>query len=393
MSRLHLPLLFLTRTALCKTLLLAGVFSSGIAMDARAQQPSKEPPSPFRKQFDPNALGLEAKLQGEYVGTLSGKPVAAQVVARGDQRFHALLFNGGLPGDGWDNAAYILLESDPLENQQATFRSVSADSAATAVLSSEGFTVRRGADSARLTRVERKSPTLGLPPPAGAVVLFDGSRGAASLDAFQEDKTIEGTTVPMLYEDNLLAGAVSKQSFGDFLLHLEFLTGLEPDNIPWRRADSGVYLHSRYEVAIGDSFGFDFDLAGFAGPTAPTLFSSRIQGQKFPVLTGTRNPRTPIVCGVIFGYPSKSPNPCYPPLTWQTYDIDFRAPRFDAAGIKTADAVVSVRLNGHRVVDQQAVHKTTPHGAKGGEKPTGPVWIEGFGRRVLYRNIWVLEAP
>ena len=87
----------------------------------------------------------------------------------------------------------------------------------------------------------------------------------------------------MLCEDNLLAGAVSKQSFGDFFLHLEFLTGFQPD------------------------------------------------------------------------------------------------------------AVFSVRLNGHRVVDQQAVHKTTPHGAKGGEKPTGPVWIEGFGRRVLYRNIWVLE--
>lgn len=61
--------------------------------------------------------------------------------------------------------------------------------------------------------------------------------------------------------------------------------------------------------------------------------------------------------------------------------------------MKTADAVVSVRLNGHRVVDQQAVKKTTPHGTKGGKKPTGPVWIEGFGRRVLYRNIWVLERP
>jgi hypothetical protein len=275
MSRFHLSLPLFTRTARCKTFLLAGAFSSGIAMEAPAQQPPKEAPSPFRKQFDLSALGLEAKLQGGYAGTLAGKPMAARVVARGDQRFHALVFNGGLPGDGWDNTACALLESEPIENQQAIFRSASKDSAAGAVLSSEGFVVRRGADSARFTRVERKSPTLGLPPTAGAVVLFDGSRGAASLDAFHKDKNIEGATEPMLYENSLLAGAVSKQSFGDFLPHLEFLTGFEPDNIPWRRADSGVYLHSRYEVAVGDSFGFDFDLAGFAGPTAPTLFSSR----------------------------------------------------------------------------------------------------------------------
>jgi hypothetical protein len=128
-----------TRAVRSQTFLMAWALSSGIAPDAPAQQPSKDAPSPFCKQFDLSALGLEAKLQGEYTGTLAGKPVAAQVVARGDQRFHALLLNGGLPGDGWDNAACVLLESDPLENQQAIFRSVSIDSAASAVLSSEGF--------------------------------------------------------------------------------------------------------------------------------------------------------------------------------------------------------------------------------------------------------------
>lgn len=338
-------------------------------------------------------MGLEAKLQGEYTGILAGKPVAAQVVARGDQCFHALVFDGGLPGDGWDGSAYALLESSPLENERAAFRSPAEGSTTTALLAPDGLTLNRAGESSRLTRVERKSPTLGLTPPAGAVVLFDNRNGAAHLDAFEEDKSIEGTTQPMLYEGNLLAGAVTKQSFGDCSLHLEFFTGFEPHNVPWRRADSGVYLHSRYEVVVGDSFGFDFDIWGAAGPTAPTLFSSRMRGQKFPVLSGARNPRSPVICGSIFGYPSQVPNSCLPPLTWQTYDIDFQAPRFDASGAKTADAVLSVRLNGHLVVDHQPIKRPTPHGAKGGEKATAPLWIEAFGRRVIYRNIWILEKP
>jgi hypothetical protein len=35
-----------------------------------------------------------------------------------------------------------------------------------------------------------------------------------------------------------------------------------------------------------------------------------------------------------------------PLLEWQTLDIDFKAPRFDVSGQKTADAVVTLMLNG-----------------------------------------------
>ncbi|MEK0447360.1 MAG: hypothetical protein RLZZ399_2681, partial [Verrucomicrobiota bacterium] len=83
-------------------------------------------------------MGLEAKLQGEYTGILAGKPVAAQVVARGDQCFHALVFDGGLPGDGWDGSPYALLESSPLENERAPFRSTAEGSTTTALLARDG---------------------------------------------------------------------------------------------------------------------------------------------------------------------------------------------------------------------------------------------------------------
>jgi hypothetical protein len=44
-------------------------------------------------------------------------------------------------------------------------------------------------------------------------------------------------------------------------------------------------------------------------------------------------------------------------------------------------------------VDKLEVNGPTPHGFKGPETPDGPIWFEAFGRRVLYRNIWVMERP
>jgi hypothetical protein len=361
---------------------LGTVFSGAAAM---AQQKS-ETVDEVRRYFDPNVLGPDVRLQGEYAGMLAGRPVGVQVVARGEGRFHALVLPGGLPGDGWDGMPYVLLESDPLERGVAAFHAVAAADDATAHLDGEGFRLTRAGQAAVLPRVERTSPTLGQRPPAGAVVLFDGT----GLDAFQEDKTYEAQTMPLMLDDTMLNGGVTKRSFGDCLLHVEFMTGFEPENIPWRRADAGIYLASRYEVAIGDSFGFDFDLSGYGGPTPPRLFSQRSLAQKFPVTTGTRHTTKPRVCGSVFTYPIIVPNTCHPPLTWQTLDIDFTAPRFDAAGAKTADAILSVKLNGHQIVDRQQVTKPTPHGLKG-DAARGPIWFEAFFRRVLYRNIWLVE--
>jgi hypothetical protein len=357
------------------------------ASTAVAQQTS-ETVEAVRRYFDLQALGPEAHLQGEYAGLLAGRPVGVQVVARGESRFHAFVLPGGLPGDGWDGSPYVLLESDPLENGTAAFYAVAAADCTSASLDNQGFRLTRAGQTVVLPRVERTSSTLGQAPPAGAVVLFDGT----GLDAFQQDTRYEAQTTPLMLDGNMLNGGVTKQSFGDCVLHVEFMTGFEPENIPWRRADAGIYLASRYEVAIGDSFGFDFDLSGFGGPTAPRLFSQRSLAQKFPVTTGARHATKPRVCGSVFTYPVTVPNTCHPPLTWQTLDIDFTAPRFDAAGVKTADAILSVKLNGHQIVNRQQVSKPTPHGLKG-EVAKAPIWFEAFFRRVLYRNIWLVEKP
>ncbi len=355
------------------------------ASEATAQSSDQAADAATKKLFDAHSIGVELKLQGEYVGKEGEKPVAAQVVARGDKAFHALVLDGGLPGDGWNGGRYGLLESGPLADDRVELRSPT-DDGASAVLDENGLILKRGDRKSLLKRVDRKSETLGLKPPAGAIVLFGGAN--PNMDAFEERKDIEGMTSPMMFEGNMLAGTVTKRRFKDYTLHVEFMTGWEPQNIPWRRADAGIYMLARYEVAIGDSFGFDFDLSGATSPNRPKLLDDKNALSKFPIAKSNNAPR---VCGSVFTYPCTVPNSCLPPLVWQTLDIDFTAPRFDDAGKKTSKAVVSVKLNGHQTVDKLEVNGPTPHGFKGPETADGPIWFEAFGRRVLYRNIWVVE--
>lgn len=340
-----------------------------------------------KKLFDAQAIGVEARLQGEYVGKDGDRKVGIQVVARGGKSFHALVLEGGLPGEGWDGKRYGLLESGPLADGRVEFRSPS-DAGASAVLDDSGLALKRGDRKILLKRAERRSETLGLRPPANAIVLFGGAN--PNLDAFEERKDIEGMTAPMMFDGHLMAGAVTKRKFRNYTLHVEFMTGLEPQNIPWRRADAGVYMLSRYEVAIGDSFGFDFDLSGATSPIRPSVADEKGKTSKFPAAKSTSAPR---VCGSVFTYPSQVPNACLPPLVWQTLDIEFTAPRFDNNGKKTSKAVISVKLNGHQTVDKLEINGPTPHGFKGPENADGPIWFEAFGRRVLYRNVFVVEKP
>lgn len=77
------------------------------------------------------------------------------------------------------------------------------------------------------------------------------------------------------------------------------------------------------------------------------------------------------------------------PGEWNTYDILFRAPRFDAKGKKTENArFVEVRLNG--VIVQSGVEVTGPTRAAmfEDEQPTGPLMLQGDHGPITYRNVW-----
>jgi hypothetical protein len=223
------------------------------------------------------------------------------------------------------------------------------------------FKASKGGESFDLQPITRTSPTLGAKPPQGAIVLYDGK----NLDAWAKKQGKEwlkedGPAKWKILADGVLEVVpasdciITKQKFGDCHVHVEFRTLGVPTN-------SGVYLQTRYEVNINETYG---KLDG--GPNAG-----------FDNCTDNARPR--IRAG-------------YPPLEWQTFDIDFRAPRFDASGKKTENARATVLFNGVKVYDQQSLNQPKGAANRLGEAPTGPLMLQEHGMPVQFRNIWVVES-
>ena len=83
-------------------------------------------------------------------------------------------------------------------------------------------------------------------------------------------------------------------------------------------------------------------------------------------------------------------NTCYPPLTWQTYDIEFTSAAADAAGKKTANARITLRHNGVVVHDNLEIKGKTGGSRNEPEGTPGPIRLQGHGNPLQYRNVWVV---
>ena len=301
--------------------------------------------------LSPDDVGPESIVywQGEYVGTIEvdgGEQVlAAQVVARRNDNYELVLYRGGLPGHGWDPESGMERMTAKLSEGRLVFEDGQGHEYEVVngaiVLSHE----ERGT-LGKLSRTFRTSPTLGLDAPEGAVVLFDGTH---------VDKWREGATRT---EDGLLEqGARTVDEYGDIFLHVEYMLEFWDSGA---RTNSGVYIQDRYEVQILDSFGHS---------------PGRSED------------------GALYRARAPDVNVTLPPYHWQTFDILFRAPRFDDDGEKIENVRISVIHNGVLVHDNVELKGGTGWGGRKKEVPREHLYLQRHRGPGVFRNVWLIEDP
>jgi hypothetical protein len=195
--------------------------------------------------------------------------------------------------------------------------------------------------------------------PADAIVLFDG-KSAAQWTA------PDGKPAPWAIVDGALevrpgTGEIqTKQAFGDAQIHIEWRTPTPPTSKGQDRGNSGVFLMERYEIQVLDSY----DNVTYADGQAGAVY-----GQYPPLVNASR-----------------------PPGEWQSYDIVFRAPRFDGAGRLTRPARVTLFHNGVLVQDNVEIIGPVAHGSRppyASHADKLPIRLQDHGSLVRFRNIWV----
>ena len=311
------------------------------AADPAPAKPTKPAPPEAKTYTTVAEAGPDYLDQGEYKSGWGG----AQVIALGDDQFRLVTYRGGLPGDGWDKEFKQEINGRR-EDGKIIFTGTNNFRAE---LAAGKISIRSDAGGPwTMEKTARISPTEGLKPPAGAVVLFDGS----GVDEWKNSHLDARGLLP--------AGTSTKKIFTNFTAHFEFLLPFKPLGRGQDRGNSGVYLLDRYECQVLDSFG----------------------------LKGENNE-----CGGFYQQARPAVNMCYPPLTWQTYDFDVTAAKFDEAGKKIANTLVTLKHNGVVIHDRLELKKETPGGGMKEEAKGGGFQLQGHGNPVFYRNIWVLPKP
>ncbi|MCS7475791.1 family 16 glycoside hydrolase [Umezawaea endophytica] len=152
----------------------------------------------------------------------------------------------------------------------------------------------------------------------------------------------------------------TKEKYGDFRLHAEWSEPNYPSSVTGQaRGNSGIFLQERYEVQILESF----------GDTTPANDEA----------------------GGIYSKRAPDRNMATAPLTWQTYDVTFRAARYDSAGVKTDNARVTVVWNGTVVHDNVEINGGTGDNIAEDASP-GAIRLQDHGdpgENPRFRNIWI----
>jgi len=205
------------------------------------------------------------------------------------------------------------------------------------------------------------TPALGLPPPSDAIMLFDG-------DDLDQWAGPGGGPARWIVRDGYMesvrgsGGLLTKRSFGDVQLHVEFAMPNPPVGIGQNRGNSGVKLMGLYEVQVLDSYK-DFTYA---------------DGQ----------------AGAIYGQSPPLVNASLPPGEWQVFDIVFRRPRFRPDHSLVAPARLTVFHNGVLVQDNFEAWGPTrwlQNYDYAAQPDRLPLELQDHANPVRFRNIWLRE--
>ena len=197
--------------------------------------------------------------------------------------------------------------------------------------------------------------------PSDAIVLFDGKDLSKweMVSGGPAKWTVEDGYFQVLPHSGMLK---TKDAFGDCQLHVEFAEPVPAVGTGQGRGNSGVFLQGLYEMQVLDSYD---------NPTYADGGVGGVYGQYPPLVSAPRKPGE-----------------------WQTYDIFFHGPRFDAGGKLLRKATVTLVLNGVLVQDHVEIMGPTAHHARPPYTPTPeklPLQLQDHGNPVRYRNIWIRE--
>ncbi len=319
------------------------------------------------------AAPLEADVQGFYQGACTGekgeKKFEARVVATGHGAYQVFVRqpldtqpSGPKPSDNGKVAKFEL--EGKTEGDVVRFVGKGENGPWTASYSDGTLKGTCGPGTRlEMKRVILRSPTFNAKPPEGAIVLLDGK----NFDELTKKRLSNGSEQPWkLVADGGIevpkGGMTTKRHFdGSYKLHVEFKIPLMPAERSQGRGNSGVFLTNSDEIQVLDSFGMTTYKGGG--------------------------------CGGVYAY--KDPDAfdqfslaSYPPLTWQTYDIEYRVEKKDGKPVGFLDDAkprVTVFHNGIKIHDNFAIR-----GAVVGYAPKGKFHFQDHGNPVEYRNIWVL---
>lgn len=211
-------------------------------------------------------------------------------------------------------------------------------------------------------KVVHVNPNTGVP--SDAIVLFDGSNfdeWVSSVDssAVKWELNKDGS---MTVKDKT-GDIQTKRNFGDVQLHIEWRSSPENTGSNQSKSNSGVFLQNRYEVQVLDNN----DNETYVNGQVASIYKQSIPLAKASSPTGH----------------------------WNTYDIIYHAPEFDADGNKIKSGTITVLHNGVLVQDHYEIQGTTEYigWPKNDAHGKAPIKLQDHGDKsgVSYRNIWVRE--